>query len=129
MSIIKLNNMNNILHLFPLFSSTSTEERGGGDGEKAAPYPSSGISNFFIMPNHQLWYAKWRLSCNTCASHTRFCTFDADLRARSVLIGKISAPELSQKFIKRALLVGYAIYLSYFYCGRYIYIFCSGKEK
>ncbi len=38
--------------------------------------------------------------------HTRFCTFDTDLNAQSVLINKISASELSMKFIKSALLVG-----------------------
>ncbi len=36
---------------------------------------------------------------------TRFCTFRVDLFAPSVLINKISASELSQKFIKSALLV------------------------
>ena len=39
--------------------------------------------------------------------HTRFfCTFGTDLYAKSVFINKISALELSQKFIKSALLVG-----------------------
>ncbi len=38
---------------------------------------------------------------------TRFCMFDADLYAQSVFINKISASELSQKFIKIALLVGH----------------------
>ncbi len=38
--------------------------------------------------------------------HTRFCTFGADSYAQSVLINKISAAELSRKFIKTALLVG-----------------------
>ncbi len=35
-----------------------------------------------------------------------FCTFGADLYAQSVLFSKISASELSRKFIKTALLVG-----------------------
>ncbi len=35
-----------------------------------------------------------------------FCTFGADLHAQSVLINKMSALELSGKFIKTALLVG-----------------------
>ena len=39
--------------------------------------------------------------------HTRFCRFDADLHAQSVIIDKISASELSRKFIKSALLVGH----------------------
>ncbi len=38
--------------------------------------------------------------------HTRFCTFGADLHAQSVLINKISASEISRKFINSALLVG-----------------------
>ncbi len=38
--------------------------------------------------------------------HTRFCTFGTDLYAQSVLSNKISASELSRKFIKSALLVG-----------------------
>ncbi len=58
------------------------------------------------VPNHQRWYAKWKLSRNmyTCALCT-FCTFGADLYAQSVITKKIS--ELSRKFIKSALLVGY----------------------
>ena len=35
-----------------------------------------------------------------------FCTFGVDLYAQSVLVNKVSASELSQKFIKSALLVG-----------------------
>ena len=38
--------------------------------------------------------------------HTLFCMFGADLCAQSVLLNKISASELSRKFIKSALLVG-----------------------
>ena len=49
---------------------------------------------------------KGKLSRNTYALHTRFRTFGDDLRAQSVLIDKISASELSRKFIKSALLVG-----------------------
>ncbi len=40
---------------------------------------------------------------------TRFCTFGADLHAQSVLSNKISASELTRKFIKSALLVGTSI--------------------
>ena len=36
-----------------------------------------------------------------------FCTFGSDLHAQSVLIDEISASELSRKFIKSELLVGY----------------------
>ncbi len=60
------------------------------------------------MPNHQRWYARWKLSWNMYTMHTRFCTFRADLYAQSVLTNKISASELSPKFInKSALLVGF----------------------
>ncbi len=38
--------------------------------------------------------------------HTPFCKFGTDLYAQSVLISKISASELSRKFIGTALLVG-----------------------
>ncbi len=58
-------------------------------------------------PNHQRWHAKWELSRNAYTLHTRFCTFRADLLAQSVLISKISASELSRKFVKSALLVGH----------------------
>ncbi len=45
------------------------------------------------MPNHQLWYAKWKLSRNMVhvAYVQGFCTFGSDLHARLVLIDKISA--------------------------------------
>ncbi len=64
------------------------------------------ISALVSSPNHQRWYAKWKLSRNTYTLHTRFCTFGADLYAQSVLSNKISASELSRKFIESALLVG-----------------------
>ncbi len=57
-------------------------------------------------PNHQQWYAKWKLSWNMYTLHTRFCTFGTDLYAQSVIINNISAAELSQNFIKSVLLVG-----------------------
>ncbi len=41
--------------------------------------------------------------------HTNFCTFAVDLYAQLVLINKISASELSRKFIKSKLLVGYLL--------------------
>ncbi len=59
-------------------------------------------------PNHQRWYAKRKLGRNIHTLHTRFCTLGADLHAQSVLINKISASELSRKFVKSALLVGRA---------------------
>ncbi len=57
-------------------------------------------------PNHQRWYAKRKLSWNTYTLHACFCIFGADLHAQSVLVNKISASELSRKFIKSALFVG-----------------------
>ena len=39
---------------------------------------------------------------------TRFCALDVDLHAKPVVINSISALELSRKFIKRALLVGFS---------------------
>ncbi len=47
-----------------------------------------------------------QLVLNMHIACTFFCTFGADLYAQSVLIDKISASELSQKFIESALLVG-----------------------
>ena len=41
-------------------------------------------------------------------AYTFFARLGADLRAQSVPINKISASELTRKFIKGALLVGYA---------------------
>ncbi len=62
-------------------------------------------------PNHQRWYAKWKLSWNLHTLHAHFfCTFGANLYAQSVLIDKISASELSLKFIMGALLVGQVSY-------------------
>ena len=57
-------------------------------------------------PNHQLWYAKWKLSRNMYTLHSRFCTFCPNLYAQSVIINKISASELSRRLVKSALLVG-----------------------
>ena len=51
-------------------------------------------------------YAKWKLSWNICTLHTGFCTFGTNLYAPLVLTNKVSASELSWKFIKSALLVG-----------------------
>ncbi len=67
----------------------------------------SGVSNLLhALPNHQRWCAEWKLSRNMHTLHTRFCTFGADLHAQSVIINKVSALELGQKFTKSALLVG-----------------------
>ncbi len=68
---------------------------GGGKGE-------------VLLPNHQQWHAKWKLSRNMYTMRTRFCTFGSDLYARSVLFNYVSASELRPKLIKSALLVGYA---------------------
>ena len=57
-------------------------------------------------PNQQRWYAKCKLSRNMYTLYTRFYTFGPDFHAESVISNKISASELSRKFIKSALLVG-----------------------
>ncbi len=66
-------------------------------------------------PNHQRWYAKWKLRWNMSTLHgTRFfCTFGANLYAQLVLLNKILALELSRKFIKSALLVGHTLVASF----------------
>ena len=96
---------------------------GGGEGAKiglllhpiCAPPPPQLLSprhkirscrHLELTPNHQRWYAKWKLSWNTYILRTHFHTFCTDLYAQLVLISKISASELSRKFIKSALLVG-----------------------
>ena len=63
---------------------------GGGGG-----YP------LFSLPNQQRWHAKWKLSRNAYATHSRLCTFCVNSQAPSVLIDKISASELSRKLILR----------------------------
>ena len=65
-------------------------------------------SNCVHCPDHRRWCAKWKLSQNAYTLHTSFCTFSADLYAQSVLNNKISASELSQRFIKIVLVVGQA---------------------
>ncbi len=57
-------------------------------------------------PNHQWWYAKWKLGWNVYTLHVRPCTFGTDLHAQLALVDKVSASELSRKFIKSPLLVG-----------------------
>ncbi len=46
---------------------------------------------------------------NAYSLHTRFCMFDTDFYAQSALINKISALELSRKFIESSLSVGLVI--------------------
>ncbi len=61
---------------------------------------------------------KWKLGRNVCTLHARFIlhVLAPIFYARSVLVNKISASELSRKFFKSALLVGYdlLIFGSYF---------------
>ncbi len=52
-----------------------------------------------------------KVSRNVYTMHARFCTFGADAHAQSMLISKVSASELSRKFIKSALLVGVAVWV------------------
>ncbi len=65
-----------------------------------------GIGLQDLVPNHQSWHAKRKLSQKMCTLRTCFCMFGGDLYAQSVLINKISASELRRNFIKSALLVG-----------------------
>ncbi len=64
------------------------------------------LKEYVGVPNHQWWHAEWKLSWSIYTLHARFGTFGADVYAQSVLIDKISASELTRKFIKSALLVG-----------------------
>ncbi len=60
---------------------------------------------FLIVPNHQRWKLSWSIRTHTVAH-----TFLHVWRRLACSVGayqKISASELSQKFIKSALLVGY----------------------
>ncbi len=50
-------------------------------------------------------YMKAQMECIHIA-YMFFCSFDANLYTQSMLINKISASQLSRKFIKSALLVG-----------------------
>ena len=70
------------------------------------------MGNRVCLPNHQRWRAKWKLSRNVHTLHTRFGTFGTELYAQSVLSNKISALELTRKFIKSALLVGFSVSFS-----------------
>ncbi len=59
------------------------------------------------VPNHQRWYAKWKLSSGICTHCIHaFAGLAPILHAQSVLSNKISASELSRKFITSELLVG-----------------------
>ncbi len=81
-----------------------------------SPHLSSTVPNYqrrSTVPNHQRWCAKMEAqSEHICIAYTCFCTFPTDLYAQSVIINKISASELSRKFIKSALLVGHLLCLS-----------------
>ena len=64
----------------------------------------TGQTSQVMGPNHQRWYAKWKLSRNTVlytpsirvfARLAPTCVFSV-----SVLINQISASELSRKFLK-----------------------------
>ncbi len=85
---------------------------GGGEGGKRETFlgkecfPAKSVAPFLLcVPNHQRWYAKMEAQ-SECV--TDFCTFGAQIcDAQPVLIDKISASELSWKFVKSALLVGY----------------------
>ena len=70
-----------------------SERNGRKEEEEENPTTNGGVQNGSSV---EIYYTL----------HTRFCTFGADLHAQPVLVNKIFASELSQKFIKTALLVG-----------------------
>ncbi len=75
----------------------------GGKKAFSIGWKAGGTKNVGRIPNQQWWYAKWKLGWNAHTLHT----FDANLYAQSALSKKISASELTWKFIKSVLLVGY----------------------
>ena len=67
------------------------------------------------LPNHQCKMVGMQNESSVgipivYALHTCFCMFGTDWYTQSVLINKISASEFSQKFIERALFVGYTFF-------------------
>ncbi len=72
--------------------------------------PENGPNTIYLLlSNHQRWYAKWKLSWRIQyipIAYTFFARLALICYAQSVLINKISASELSRKFVKSALLVG-----------------------
>ena len=81
--------------------------RGRGEEEGGLEEREEGHSWVSFQPNHQRWHAK--MEARSEYSHVA-CTFlhvwRPILHAQSMLIDKISASELSRKFIKSALSVG-----------------------
>ena len=91
--------------------------KGGGGGGEGKSRPICGVWNPSIYGN-----ALWQMFCPTTGGGMQsgssvrmhahfvhvFARFAPDLHARSVLINKVSASELSRKFIKSALLAGCA---------------------
>ncbi len=64
-------------------------------------------------PNHQRWYAKMEAQSehvHVAYIHVFFARLAPDLYTQSVLVKKVSASELSPKFINRVLLVGMVVY-------------------
>ena len=103
--------------------------RPAGPDEQRDQAIRAGELHSLQVPNHHRWHAKWKLSWNSYSTHCMhvFCTFGTNLYTQSVLINKISASELSQKFIKRALLVGYtqyAVEYSSTFCGQHLKFGC-----
>ncbi len=60
--------------------------------------------------------------------HSRFCTFGTNLHAQLVLINKISASEISRKFVKIALLVGYPRFFTCYKVGGLSSYFLLSKD-
>ena len=71
---------------------------------------------------------KWKLSRNVCTLRKRFCTFWASIRMLGRrLLNKISASEISRKFIKSALLVGWMDLKGVLGCGPWVW--GGGREE
>ncbi len=73
------------------FSWTALKEGSGRERERVILFSCALPGNDYFglstnIPNHQWWYAKWKLSWNLYTSHTRFGTFGANLYTQSVLI-------------------------------------------
>ena len=99
---------------FQTFGKGRGGEGRGGEGREAHP-------NTFLLLQSNLdrWFPTTnggRQNGSSVGTRTRrmhvFARLAPDLHARSVLISKISASELSRKFVKSALLVGFLAHFS-----------------
>ena len=85
--------------------SARDDDDDDGDDKKGVTRTKHGFS--FPTTNYGMQNEK--LSRNMYSLHAHFCTSGVDLYAHSVLVNKVSASELSRKFIEGWLLVGYLV--------------------